>query len=392
MQNITQTDLAAGLAAKFAGVAPVNITETGDVIPVEKTTPTTETTPVVEAKPTEGDPNTQNQNANKDSSLNAEENEGAETTTEVKPETVPTPTFEESLTERSGGKFKTWEEVQALIDKPEVVLDERAQKLNDFVRDFPDKDFAVELFFEHQRNDYDKMDVEEVIAMQEAINNPTLNDEEITALVISKYRMNTWAQEGEEISQDQKGMEAQMKADAEKARKFLKDERQKVLIQSKAPDPKIEAEKQQKADAEWRTNMDKGLKGLEKISLDVFDQEGKPLEKVDYALSKEDQTFVKEFAYNTGKDLFKAIEPFVMEDGKISAKKIIEMGYKLKNFDSLMKKVSTQAHALGAKSIVASQKNASMAVDSSGNTAETKTREQVISEGIASGMKKAGLV
>src|ERR1035438_6457178 len=56
---------------------------------------------------------------------------------EVKAEVVKTdtkvPTFEETLAERTGGKFKDWTEIEAKLNEPKIEFaDEQIKKINDY--------------------------------------------------------------------------------------------------------------------------------------------------------------------------------------------------------------------------------------------------------------------
>lgn len=293
------------------------------------------------------------------SSLNTEiknENQG----TEVKVET-PVKSFEDLLSERSGGKFKDYAEIEKLINEPKVEFkSEAVKKFNDFASQFEDQEIATKLFFEHQTTDYEKIeDAEELIIRAEYAKNPEVDLDDIRALVNSKYRIDEWSKEDEPEHPWEKGTLAQMRVDALNAKKFLLAEREKTLSQYKKPDPEVIKKQELIEKQNWEKQVNEVMPTVEKINIKLSDKD-----VIDLKMTDEDKKFLKDAALKANVDAVSVFEDLAKDEkGNFSLKKHLENIYILKNFDKAVKTAIDSAKALGANQVAENIKNANFKTD-----------------------------
>jgi hypothetical protein len=331
-----------------------------------------------------------------DGSLNQPGTTKAEEGSGDKKNEVGVPSFEDLLAERSGGKFKAWEDLEKELNAPrEVFANEEVKAFNEFSKDFDDPNVALDLFIEHKTNDYDEMDEMACIVMQESIDNPELSQDDIRLLLEDKYRINDWNDEDEDENDASRLGNARINADGLKARKFLKEQQAKILSQHKRPDPKVlegEAKKEQEA---WEKSVSSSLKGMDKMPLKVDGlkpAEGEPINfNVDFSLPEEEQRAIRESALVAGQDMIKALLPYLKDEtGNMSHRKLGEVFYKIRNYDKAIKVAAEHAFNLGQKAVAKDLKNVQFSADG-GSVSPSDSPDKAQSKSLASQMQKAGL-
>lgn len=188
----------------------------------------------------------------------------AETREEVKSE-EPVDVFP---SDRFGGKYKSWEEVQSALEQPKEI-----EWKDDFIKKVVDKynqDGSLEDFFKAYSTDWDKLSDQDVLKKQFFEENADMEDEKAIERLwkkeLSKYTIDADEYDQEEV---ETGL-ALMKRDAKKVRVKFKERQQEYLQPSKkedAPDDSKRIEALQK----FVDNDDvvKTVKESKIVSLDI---------------------------------------------------------------------------------------------------------------------------
>lgn len=305
-----------------------------------------------------------------DSSLNSEnkttETKPVESTTETKPvesttetttETVPAKSFEELLAEKSAGKFKSWEEIEAIANKPnDEFANDDVKNWNELVKKGVKLDAE---FFELQSKDFGKMDDPLEIRMEAMKRQPEfegLSPKTIELQLDKKYNLSEWINKDEEdyTDEDRANQEILVR-DAWKDREWLvnfKNER----IFAKEPDPNQEkqrVEAESLAQENWERFVDEELANkTQKLSTKIDDKES-----VDFEVSDADRKYAADMMKSMTKDIKVFWDQFADKDGKINQKAVYEMILFNKNRDNIIKVAHQNAIAKGKESEIKAIKN-----------------------------------
>lgn len=258
------------------------------------------------------------------------------TNTPVEQATAPANDFP---VDRFGGKFKSWEEVESVLNKPEPETpkyDEFLQKLIDKYQ----KDGSLEDYFKAYSVNYDALSDQEMLKRNFFERNKDLSDkskEKLWEKELSKYTIDP-----DEFSEDEVELGKElMKRDAEKLRAEAK-EKQKAYLnpQSKAQEVDVQKLKEQ---VEALPEIKK-LKTERKLSLTVDGQ------KINYELDDAD------FAVSSMVDDSEFYGLFT-ENGKLNPEKWAAVVEFARNQDKILKTVLDQGKTLGRAEIEAEMKN-----------------------------------
>lgn len=136
--------------------------------------------------------------------------------------------------DRFGGKYNSWEEVQAALEQPKEI-----EWKDDFIKKVVDKynqDGSLEDFFKAYSTDWDKLSDQEVLKRQFFEENADMEDEKAIERLwkkeLSKYTIDADEYDQEEV---ETGL-ALMKRDAKKVRVRFKERQQEYLQPSKKED------------------------------------------------------------------------------------------------------------------------------------------------------------
>lgn len=276
-------------------------------------------------------------------------------------------TFDELLAEKSGGKFKSWEEIEKLQTPKQEFANDIISKLNEFSKKFQDPNTAVDLFFKTQLTDYATMDEAEAIKLQIRLDNPELTDKEIEHEFKQKYKIDEdlFDEETVELSK------IKLERDAKKAKDAL-IEMQKEFATNGDKDPELEKQFLENKQ-NWEKSVDSAIPALEKISLQISDKD-----TIDWSFSEQERAE----AANVTKGLFENasvfFEMFKDEKGNYDHKKIAESYMKLKRFDDILKSAVDQAINSGRMQEIQDLKNADFkAASRSGQPVPESVEEQV---------------
>lgn len=310
------------------------------------------------------------------SSLNTEK-------TESKTEKVETPiqrSLDELLSEKTEGKFKAWEEIEKLLSEPkEDFADERVKQINQFVKEGGKFD-ANWLYW--ATTDFTTMqdDPIELLAMEMRLKDPNITDKEIEYELKREYRMDEWAEEGEEPTEIEQIMSDRIMRKSTYALAAIQEHQKKLQISpAKEREAELKAQEAQAAKAKqnWEANVSTALKDLNSLPVKLSDTN-----TVAYELTPELKGEVQKTMNALWTNPNALLENFVTKDG-IDAKGLAETIVKLKNFDKIVAIAVKNAQNVGKKEVVDKLKNTDFAPESKQTILGNKTYEQQIGEQVA---------
>lgn len=334
-----------------------------------------------------------------DSSLTDENNAAQDTTTVVDTETTPVvenaateiapvKTADEIIAERSGGKYKNWEDVEAEINAPKLKFKNDQAK---HIYELAEKgvEFTPE-FFELQSKDFESM-TNPVTALMEAMKlKPEykgLPDSTIEFQIKKKYNLDSWAEkkdgvwmtkEDYEMTEEDQANHDILSRDGEKDLEWLinyKNER----VFAKQPDEnqlRQAAESERQAQESWEKSIDEVSKSVLKLSTKIDDND-----VVDFDLSETDKKYASDMVKSMGKDLGVFWNQFSDDKGNIDKKAVYEMVLYLKNKENIVKIAHQNALAKGKEAEIKTIKNTQFTPNPTSPTAKVdwrlKAQEQV---------------
>ncbi len=267
-EGLTAEDITFVTAGDDATTTEETTTET------EETNTDTETTANTEAEET----------TTSETETTSEEEQSTETSSETTTDTEtttknPPPDFDALLSEKSGGKFKTYQEIQdhftRLSDNQKTEQDELD---NDLIAKFNqfrtgrsgDSKATAKLFLETQLMEVDSLDAKDVIRAKMKLDNPNRSVEDINFLLENKYKLDEEEYEANEIRLSK----LQMEDDATNARKELKEMQSKVALkEGKASISTKEQQEQIKtANEKWQKDVATAMTGFDKMELPLNDK------------------------------------------------------------------------------------------------------------------------
>lgn len=311
----------------------------------------------------------------------ATETKPVESTTEKTPESIPTKSFEELLAEKSAGKFKSWEEVEAIASAPkEEFANDDVKNWNELVKKGVKLDAE---FFELQSKDFGKMDDPIEIRMEAMKRQPEfqgLSPKTIELQLDKKYNLSEWInKEEDEYTDEDRANQEILVRDATIDREWLvKFKADRVF--SKEPDPNQEkqrAESERQAQENWERFVEEELVSkTSKLSTKIDDKES-----VDFEVSDADKKYAADMMKSMTKDISVFWKQFEDSDGRMNQKAVYEAILYLKNKDNIVKISHQNAVAKGKESEVKALKNVSFEANPTSTTSKVdwrvKAQEQI---------------
>lgn len=142
--------------------------------------------------------------------------------------------FEDYIAEKTGGKHKSWDEIESLINKPS----ETQTKYNSEIAEKIDKYIASggqidENWFKLQTKDYSKIDNPiDLFREKMKLENPDLSEVEIEYELNERYKLDQW--EDDDDSPLQQAMSAKIAREAKQALDYLTENQKKASIFSES--------------------------------------------------------------------------------------------------------------------------------------------------------------
>jgi len=245
--------------------------------------------------------------------------------------------FDTSLSEKSGGKFKTYADIEAAItDAGEnAYASDMVRKLNDYVK----SGGRTEDFLRTQTVNYKEMGHLEAIKEEYALNNSDLTNEEINLLIEEDYGV------GENATEREKSLaRIKVKRDGEAAKRGLVEHQQKWAAAPEATKEQKTAASQQQVEA-WKSELSEAVDKNAEIAFKVGEDEFK------FVPSAEAKSAVKE-----KHDLAKFWDRYKTESG-YDVNKFVRDQYILNNFEDIKQALVVFAKGQGTEEIVDDIKN-----------------------------------
>lgn len=286
--------------------------------------------------------------------------DSSEVTQETKTES---PSFEELLLEKSGGKFKTYEDLEKTFnEKPQEnksteFANEQLEVLNRYVKDGGN----IEDFLKTQV-DYSKMSEMDVIKAEMKLADPDLSDSDMDFLINKEYQLD----EDEYDEDDVRLSKIKLRKNARKAKASLKEWQDNYVIpennnsikpeQQAEENNQINQEASRKETERWGREVSESASKMETIDFEI-NENG---DKFSFALSDNDrQNMVK----NTS-DLSKFWSKFMNGDGTENVDKLNKTMFIVDNFDKIIRTSFSKAKSEGKDSILKDIKNPNYSADS----------------------------
>lgn len=291
----------------------------------------------------------------KDSSLNTDEKVQANNN-----ETTKVPTFDDLLMEKTGSKYKNWEEVESIINKanePYKFADERVSKANEWMKNGGSWDDYVNVV----TTDFEKMDSDELIGFKLMLDNPGMTPEEAELEMKLTYGLDKWKEKAEDYDDGVEPETIQLqrlkfKRESQKALNELKNWQSQWRIspesvaQKEAEKSRAIQEKQKTWDSETETVVNK----LSKFPIKISDTE-----QYDYIMTDSE----KKDVVDTIKELFSnstALYKSAIDQNHkmgVNMDSLVQTILKAKTYDRAVKFIAEQMRAKGAEKVVTDIKN-----------------------------------
>lgn len=276
-----------------------------------------------------------------------EESQVQETPQEVVSETSETPVVESAPvndfpSDKFGGKFNSWEEVNEVLNKPAP----ETPKYDEFLQKVIDKyqaDGNLEDFFKAYSVDYDKLSDEEIIKRDFFAKNSDLSQKAVNKLwekELAKYKLDPDENDEDEIEI----ATAMMKREATKLRESGK-EYQKQYIQPQKTAQKASVEDLVKTVHAMPEAQ--GIKARKSISFNIGDS------VINYGIEDVDDALT----LMADEEKFGAL---FLENGRPNVEKWVRMVEFAKNEDRIIKTAYDQGKAAGMKELEKEIKNPSL--------------------------------
>jgi len=205
--------------------------------------------------------------------------------TKTEPQNVPTnteptsksenqasvPSFDELLSEKSSGKYKSYTELEEALLTPKqnspTFANEQLQKLNDYVG----KGGDLKNFLETQLKDYSSMSEMELVVEKMKFDDPELANDEVELLLQDKFKL-----DGDEYNESQvKLSKIQLRKESKAAKDFFENFKKENEIPQGFKDKEAQvAQQQQQAQQqqkEWETTLGKELESLNTLDFTLGD-------------------------------------------------------------------------------------------------------------------------
>lgn len=285
--------------------------------------------------------------------------EGEESPTEEKitpsEEKVETqqPSFDEMLSEKFDGKYKTYDELQAALSEQATTSEtefanEQIAKLNEYVA----KGGSMQEFFSTQTANYEEMDSESIVKNHMKFKNPELTNEDIDLLYEDTYKLDEDAYTDKEIRLSK----IKLKQKSLEARKELMKFQSDNAIPKSARDAEQERLAQEESIKQWNSRVNNDLKDFNKVEFELNDKG----EKYTFNVNEDSMKYVKDTTSNLS-DFWKR---YVKEDGTEDIGKIAREMAILDNVNTIVRSAYAQGKSGGKEDVINDIKNPSYTPES----------------------------
>tara|TARA_R100000458_G_scaffold52247_2_gene53617 strand:- start:1013 stop:2083 length:1071 start_codon:yes stop_codon:yes gene_type:complete len=308
---------------------------------------------VDDAEKKESTESVKTENVETESSL--KESSDTPESSESKSETVD---FDTLLREKSGGKFKSYSDLEKSLQvkeaptpKTETFANEKMAKLNQYILDGG----TLEDFNKTQI-DYSEMSDIDIIKSEMKLNDSELSDDDIDFMINKDYQLDEEEYEEDEV----RISKIKLRKDAKLAREKMTEWQEQYKIpenqQNTQTQKKVSNEEsRQKSEAQlrekerWENLVNETTSKLKEVKFDINDKG----EKFTFSLSDEDRNTVK----SSSSDLSKFWSRFMNDDGTENVEKLNKTMFIIDNFDRIVRAVANQYKSNGKDDVLKDIKN-----------------------------------
>jgi hypothetical protein len=271
--------------------------------------------------------------------------------------------FEALLAERTGGKFKSVDEILQLAEKPNTqdinFANETSKKVFEYLKEGKVDEFLNVYQKQQQLTNLEKLDTDNVLKLKMKYENPELTDEEIEDEFNYKYGIDQPdidedLDSPEEIAKEKKrherekiNMERLKKKDLKEAKDFLKSKKEEIVLPDIETSPTRQTQSNDVDEAEVKEFRDKYLGTINTTIDDIvgFGNKYKDSElefETTYVIDPNDKASLKDKMENfTLQDYF--VPRYINEDGTFDTETIAHDLYVIENLDKIIEAHVSQA-------------------------------------------------
>ena len=272
-------------------------------------------------------------------------------------EVEPIKSFEQLLEEKSGGKYKHWEDVQTELTPKNPFANEQIEKFNELAKQ------GVKLdrnFWDIQGKDFTSMtDPEEILKEEMRLSGDYegWSEQELDLELNEKYKKKEWVDEDEEPTVTKQLMSKRILRDSEKAREALIKKQADLTIVTK-PDPAVEqqriadASKQQR---DWDYYVENELAAKTPKLSTIIDEKTKAT--FDYEVSQDDHRKASEVMKKLNTNIGAFFDRYVNAEGAINYPAIYKTILRESSWQNQLTIATQNARASGAEDEVKESKN-----------------------------------
>jgi hypothetical protein len=286
--------------------------------------------------------------------------------------------FETLLAERTGGKFKSVDEILQLAEKPNTqevnFANETSKKVFEYLKEGKVDEFLNVYQQQQKLTNLDKLDTDNVLKLKMKYENPELSDDEIEEEFNYKYSLeqpdiDEDLDSPEEIAKEKKrferekiNMERLKKKDLKEAKDFLKSKKEEIVLPNIETSPTQQPQSNDVDEAAIKEFRDKYL-GTIATTIDEivgFGSKYKDSElefETTYVIDPQDKAGLKDKMQNfTLQDYF--VPRYINEDGTFDTETIAHDLYVIENLDKIIDAHVSQAVNQTKSMLVKGLKNA----------------------------------
>lgn len=286
--------------------------------------------------------------------------------------------FETLLAERTGGKFKSVDEILQLAEKPNTqdinFANETSKKVFEYLKEGKVDEFLNVYQQQQKLTNLEKLDTDNVLKLKMKYENPELTDEEVEDEFNYKYGIEQpdidedldspeeIAKEKKRFERDKINMERLKKKDLKEAKDFLKEKKEEIVLPDIETRPTQQYQSNDADEAEVKEFRDKYLGTITTTIDDIvgFGNKYKDSElefETTYVIDPNDKAGLKDKMENfTLQDYF--VPRYINEDGSFDTETIAHDLYVIENLDKIIEAHVSQAVNQTKSMLVKSLKNA----------------------------------
>lgn len=289
---------------------------------------------------------------------------GSETTTETRAEEtgevtqpIVQKTLEELLTEKSQGKVKSWNEVEALLQPKEVFANDQLKNINELIKK---GEVNMDEVLAYYGKDFSSMtDAETILKTQMRLSGRynDWSDEDLTLLIDKKYERSAWSEEGEDPNTTQRLQSKLLIHDSQIAKEELVKKQEQLTIVKEPTQEDVAAQRAaiEKSQNQWNGYVENELKSKVIKLTTVIDKESN--ETFAYETTDAERQVASEMMKSLNANVNLFWDQFKNAEGQINHQQVYEMLLREASHQNRTKVAVKNARAEGAEKEVRASKN-----------------------------------